>query len=212
LTLPGVPGIEAVGVVEEVGDGVVGWCPGDRLAYVAREYGGYSSARTLSAGVAIRLPNDIDDLTAGAMMVRGLTVEMLTDALHRLQPDETILVHATAGGVGRLLVQSAARIGARIIGTVGSEEKAKIAREAGAHETILYRSVDFVARVREFTEGEGVDMVYDSVGHDTVSGSLEALKPCGHLVLFGQSSGARHLNFCAVARGQVTYGVAAGPV
>lgn len=189
LALPGTPGVEAVGVVEAVGEGVTGWAPGDRLAYVSRSYGGYATARLLSASLALRLPPSIDDRTAAAMMVRGLTVEMLVSQVHVLSAGETILIHAAAGGVGRLLVQAAARVGARIIATVGSEEKAEIARDAGAEETILYREEDFVARVAAMTDGKGVHTVYDSVGADTIAGSLDVLRPCGHLVIFGQSSG-----------------------
>jgi NADPH2:quinone reductase len=189
LPLPGIPGVEATGIVEEVGEGVKGWRPGDRLGYVSSAYGGYASHRNLPAAIALPLPDDISDALAAATMVRGLTVEMLIGAVHRLTVGETILIHAAAGGVGRLLVEAAAQRGARVIGTVGSEAKAAIARKAGAHETIFYREEDFVARVRASTEGDGVDAVYDSVGIDTISGSFSALKPCGHLIIFGQSSG-----------------------
>jgi NADPH2:quinone reductase len=188
LALPGVPGVEAVGVVEAVGPDVADWAPGDRLAYVARSYGGYATARLLPAALAFRLPAGIEDATAAALMVRGLTVEMLIGQVHALAGGETVLIHAAAGGVGRLLVRAAKQAGARVLATVGSDEKARIAAEAGADETILYRSEDFVARVQALTDG-GVDVVYDSVGADTVPGSLRVLRPCGHLVIFGQSSG-----------------------
>jgi NADPH2:quinone reductase len=188
LALPGIPGIEGVGVVDAVGDDVEGWRPGDRVAYISSQYGAYTSARMLPAALAFRLPDNLPDTLAAAMMLRGLTVDMLTIAVRRLMPDETVLIHAAAGGVGRLLVQAAAQAGARVIGTAGSLERAEIAKAAGASEVILYRDEDFVTRVRAICS-EGVDVVYDSVGNDTIKGSFEVLKRCGHLVVFGQSSG-----------------------
>ena len=189
LPLPGIPGIEAAGVVEAVGSDAGPWQTGDRLAYISSQYGCYASARLLQASLAFRLPDDIPDTTAAAIMLRGLTVDMLTNAVRRPLPDETVLIHAAAGGVGRLLVQAAARTGARVIGTAGSPEKAEIARAAGANEIILYRDEDFAARVGALTGGAGVEIVYDSVGKDTIRGSFDVLKRCGHMVIFGQSSG-----------------------
>lgn len=189
LSLPGIPGIEAAGVVEQVGAEVSEFSPGDRVAYITSAYGAYAAERLILAAIAVRLPPEIDDVTAGAIMVKGLTVEMLVRRVAHVQPGSWVLVHAAAGGVGQLLVQAAARIGAAVIGTVGSEDKAVVAREAGCQHTILYRQENFVERVREITGGRGVDIAYDSVGKDTFFGSLDALAMRGHLVNFGQSSG-----------------------
>jgi NADPH2:quinone reductase len=189
LPLPGIPGIEAVGVVEAVGSDVKQWSPGDRLGYVSRAYGGYASHRLLDARLAIRLPDDVEEVTAAAMLVRGLTVQMLAEIVHPVTRGETVLVHAAAGGVGRLLVQWLAAKGAFVIGTVGSAAKAAMAHAAGCRHVIRYREEDFVARVRDITVGRGLDLAYDSVGRDTFDGSLDLIRPRGHLVLFGQSSG-----------------------
>ena len=190
LPLPGILGIEAAGVVDAVGPGVEGFSPGDRVGYVTPHYGAYASERILPADLALKLPPFLDDQTAASVLVRGLTVEMLVHKVHHVEPGERVLVHAAAGGAGRLLCQKLKAIGAVIIGTVGSLEKAAIARAAGCDEVILYREEDFVARVKDLTSGRGVDIVYDSVGKDTFMASLEALALRGHLVNFGQSSGS----------------------
>jgi NADPH2:quinone reductase len=190
LPLPGIPGIEAAGIVEEVGDGVSGFAVGDRIAYVTSRYGAYASERLLPADLAVRLPLGIAEDLAATVLLKGLTAEMLLRQVHRVQPGDHILVQAAAGGVGRLLCQWAAHLGATVIGTVGSEEKAELARNAGCQHVILYRRENFVERVREITDGRGVDVVYDSVGKDTFQGSLESLATFGHLVNFGQSSGS----------------------
>ena len=190
LPLPGIPGIEAAGIVEEVGDGVSGFVAGDRIAYVTARYGAYASERLLPAELAVRLPAGIAEDLAATVLLKGLTAEMLLRQTHRVQPGEHILVQAAAGGVGRLLCQWAAHLGATVIGTAGSEEKAELARNAGCQHVILYRRVNFVEQVREITGGRGVDVVYDSVGKDTFQGSLESLATFGHLVNFGQSSGS----------------------
>ncbi|MFA7667669.1 MAG: quinone oxidoreductase [Burkholderiaceae bacterium] len=189
LSLPGTPGIEGVGIVEHVGEGVTGFAKGDRIGYVTNTYGCYAAERIIPAAIAVRLPDEVDDLTAGAVLLKGLTVEMLVRRVYRVQAGDRVLVHAAAGGVGQLLVQAAARIGARVIGTVGSEAKAELARRCGCEHVVLYRSENFVERVRELTEGRGVQVVYDSVGKDTFFGSLDSLAVRGHLVNFGQSSG-----------------------
>ena len=189
LTLPGIPGIEAAGIVESVGPGVSGFNPGDRIGYVTDQYGAYASERLLPAALAFKLPQFLDDQTAASILVRGLTVEILTHAAHRVRPGDQVLVHAAAGGVGRLLCQRLAGLGAQVIGTAGSPEKAAIARAAGCHEVILYRDEDFVPRVRQITNGRGVDIAYNSVGKDTFLGSLVCLATRGHLVNFGQASG-----------------------
>lgn len=189
LALPGVPGIEAAGVVEAVGTGVAGFAAGDRIGYVTAGYGAYASHRLLPAALALRLPAGMSDQLAAGVLLKGLTAQMLLHQVHRVEAGQTLLVQAAAGGVGRLLCQWAAQLGATVIGTVGSAAKAEIARAAGCHHVILYREEDFVARVKEITGGRGVDAAYDSVGRDTFDGSLECLALRGHLVHFGQSSG-----------------------
>lgn len=190
LPLPGVPGIEAAGVVEAIGPGVAGFAAGDRVGYVTGGYGAYASHRVLPAASALRLPGWMDDRLAASVLLKGLTAEMLLRQVHRVQPGQTILVHAAAGGVGRLLCQWAKHLGATVIGTAGSAAKAEVARAAGCAHVVLYRERDFVAEVRRITDGRGVDAAYDSVGHDTFDGSLECLALRGHLVNFGLASGA----------------------
>jgi NADPH2:quinone reductase len=190
LALPGIPGIEAAGIVELVGPGVTAFVPGDRICYVDPSYGAYSEARLLPATLALRLPDAISDEAAASLLVRGLTACMLLRHTRRVLPGETLLIHAAAGGVGQLLVHWAKHLGARVIATVGSTEKAAIARGCGADEVILYRKENFVERVAALTHGRGVDVVYDSVGADTFCGSVDCLGYFGTLVNFGQSSGA----------------------
>ena len=190
LKYPGVPGVEAVGCIVAVGPGVRGLKPGDRVAYVAQAYGGYAEERLIAADLLVQIPDSIDDRTAASMLVRGLTVLMLTERTHRVRPGDRVLVHAAAGGVGRLLTQYLNHAGAIVIGTVGSEAKAAVAKECGCHHVIIYSREDFIDGVREITNGKGVDVAYDSVGKDTFLGSLDALAMFGHLVNFGQSSGA----------------------
>jgi NADPH:quinone reductase len=189
LALPGTPGIEGVGVVEQVGPGVEGFRVGDRVGYITRSYGCYASERLLPARIALKLPDDVDDRTAAAILLKGLTVEMLVARVHRVHAGETVLVHAAAGGVGRMLVQWATRLGARVIGTVGAPEKVDVARAAGCAEVILYREENVPERVKAITGGRGVDVVYDGVGRDSFEGSLASLANCAHLVNFGQASG-----------------------
>ncbi len=189
LPLPGVPGIEAAGVVEAIGPGVTDVMPGDRVAYVTGGYGAYASHRVIPAAIALRLPDGVSDALAASVLLKGLTAEMLLRQVHRVQPGQTILVHAAAGGVGRLLCQWARHLGATVIGTAGSPARAEIARQAGCAHVVLYREQDFVAEVRRVTGGRGVDAAYDSVGQDTFDGSLECLALRGHLVNFGQASG-----------------------
>lgn len=189
MALPGVPGVEAAGVVEEVGPG----CPlavGDRVAYITPRYGAYASERLIEAELLVPVPPFIDDTAAAASMVKGLTAWLLLHRVHRVGAGDRILVHAAAGGVGRMLCAWANRLGAEMIGTVGSPEKAALAKSSGCHHTIQYREEDFVTRVAALTGGRGVTVVYDSVGRDTFAGSLACLAPLGHLVSFGQSSGA----------------------
>lgn len=189
LPLPGVPGIEAVGVVTGTGPGVEHVKAGDRIGYVSGNYGAYAAERNLPAALAIKLPDMLDDVPAAASLMKALTVCMLVRHVHQVRAGEAVLVHAAAGGVGQLLCSWAANLGATVIGTVGSSAKAGIARAAGAAHTILYREEDVAARVAEITGGEGVAAAYDSVGADTFLASMNALGFCGQLVNFGQSSG-----------------------
>jgi NADPH2:quinone reductase len=190
LRLPGIPGLDAVGVVEAVGTDVHSVRPGDRVAYITASYGAYAEERLIAADRLIPLPSEIADGTAAATLVRALTVWMLLSKVYLAKQQECYLVHAAAGGVGRLLCQWATHLGAHVIGTAGSEEKAAIALHAGCEEVILYRQENFAQRVLEWTDGRGVDAVFDSVGMDTFDGSLECLAVRGHLINFGQSSGA----------------------
>jgi NADPH:quinone reductase len=189
LALPGIPGLEAAGVVEQVGAGVTQFRPGDRICYVAREYGGYSRLRLLPVERAIAVPADISDELAASLCVKGFTACVLLRRVHAVQSGEIVLIHAGAGGVGQLLVRWARALGATVITTVGSAAKAAIAREAGAQHIIQYRQENFVDRVREITQGQGVAVAYDGVGLDTFSGSLDCLGLLGTLVNFGQASG-----------------------
>jgi NADPH2:quinone reductase len=189
LPLPGVPGLEAVGVVEAVGPGVEQVRVGDRAGYLTRAYGAYADERLVDADLLIKLPDTVDDRTAAATLLRGLTAQMLAHHVHEIRPGLTILVHAASGGVGRLLCQWAHHMGASVIGTVGSEEKARSARESGCDHVILYRSENFVERVQAITGGRGVDVAYDAVGKDTFMGSMSCLARLGHMVNFGQASG-----------------------
>ncbi len=187
--LPVVIGMEAAAAVEEVGPDAGDLEPGDRVAYASGPPGAYAEERLMTADRVVKLPDSVDDRTAAAMMLKGMTAEYLLRRTFRLVSGQTILVHAAAGGVGLLLCQWAKHIGATVIGTVGSDEKAELARAHGCDHAILYRTENFVKRVRELTDGEGVPVVYDSVGRDTFEGSLDCLSPLGMMVSFGQSSG-----------------------
>lgn len=189
LPLPGIPGIEAVGVVEQIGPEVSHLKVGDRVGYIASGYGAYAGERLIDAQRLIRLPDSVDDRMAASLLVRGLTAHVLLHEVHKVQPGDVVLVHAAAGGVGRLLCQWADHLGATVIGTAGSDEKARIAKDSGCDHVILYRTENFVDRVLAITGGKGVQVAYDSVGKDTFLGSLKALAPLGHLVNFGQASG-----------------------
>ena len=189
LTLPGVPGLEAAGVVEAVGEGVTAFAAGDRVAYTSGNYGAYADQRLIDAGRLVRLPDDIDDVLVAGMMVRGLTARILLTDVFPVREGSVILVQAAAGGVGQLLCQWARHLGATVIGTVGSQDKAERTRRHGCHHVILYREQNVVDTVKQLTDGRGVDVAYDSVGKDTFYDSLACLAPRGHLVNFGQSSG-----------------------
>jgi NADPH2:quinone reductase len=189
LPLPGTPGLEACGVVEAVGDGVTEFATGDRVAYVTGQYGAYAQRRCLAASLAVKVPDAVSDQAAASLMVKGLTAAVLLDQVHKVAPGCVIVVHAAAGGVGKLLSQWAAHLGAVVIGTVGSEAKEAIAAANGCKHVVNYARADFADAVRRLTDGRGADVVYDSVGKDTFARSLQCLAPLGHLVNFGQSSG-----------------------
>ncbi len=189
--LPFVPGLEAAGVVEAVGPGVTELKVGDRVAYgQPGAMGAYSQERVIPAEKVVRIPDGIEDQTAAAMMLKGMTAQYLLRRCYQVKSGDTIVVQAAAGGVGLIACQWAKHLGATVIGTVGSEQKAKLAADHGCDHPIIYTKEDFVARVRELTNGEGVPVVYDSVGKDTLMKSLDCLRPRGFMVLFGQSSGA----------------------
>lgn len=188
LPLPLTLGGEAAGVVDALGPGVEDLEPGDRVVYASHQ-GAYAEYAVIPAWKLVRIPDNLDIRQAAAAMLQGLTAHYLTHSTYPLKPGETALVHAAAGGVGHLLVQMAKQRGARVIGTVSTEEKARLAREAGADEVILYTEADFEAEVKRLTGGRGVDVVYDSVGKVTFDKSLNCLRPRGMMVLFGQSSG-----------------------
>ena len=188
--LPFIPGLEAAGVIESIGENVSGFEVGDRVAYASPPLGSYAESRLMPAGRLVKLPDSIDDRVAAAMMLKGMTAHYLLRRTYKVGPGTTLLLHAAAGGVGLIACQWAKYLGATVIGTVGSDEKAELACSHGCDHAILYRKEDFVARVREITDGEGVDVVYDSVGKDTFLQSLDCLKSMGMLALFGQSSGA----------------------
>jgi NADPH:quinone reductase len=187
--LPGSLGVEAAGVVEAAGPGVKSVRIGDRVAYVGGSGDAYSEVAVVPAAGLVHLPDDVSEEVAAAIMLKGLTVHMLFHRVAKPARGESVLFHAAAGGVGLLACQWARHEGIRMIGTVGSAEKAEVARRRGCAETILYRDVDLVARTRELTGGRGVPVVYDSVGRDTVAKSLDCLAPRGLLVSFGNASG-----------------------
>lgn len=186
--MPFTPGNEGAGVVVAVGPGVDSVKPGDRVAYAATP-GSYADERNVLADRLVRVPDNIDLKTAGAMMLKGMTAQYLLRRTFAVKPGQTILFHAAAGGVGLIAGQWAKHLGATVIGTAGSPEKVALAKAHGYDHVINYNSENFVERVKELTGGEGVDVVYDSVGKDTYMGSLDVLKPLGMLACFGQSSG-----------------------
>lgn len=189
MDLPFVPGSEAAGVVEAIGPGVPGFTEGDRVAY-AMVRGAYGEFAIVASSMLVPIPQGVDFKTAAAAMLQGLTAHYLAFSTHSLKSGETCLIHAAAGGVGGLLVQLAKTRGARVIGTVSTDEKARIARENGADEIIKYTEQDFEAEVMRLTDGKGVNVVYDSVGKTTFDKSLNCVARRGLLALFGQSSGS----------------------
>jgi NADPH2:quinone reductase len=188
LPLPAILGSEAAGTVERIGEGVTGFKPGDRVAY-AMARGSYAEYQAVPAKLLALVPAPVDLRDAAAVMLQGMTAYYLTHSSFVLKPGHTALIHAAAGGTGRLLVQMAVLSGARVIATAGTEAKAVLAREAGASDVILYNQGDWAAEVKRLTGGAGVDVVYDSVGQATFLKGLDCLKVCGTMVCFGQSSG-----------------------
>ncbi len=188
-SLPAILGMEAAGIVESVGPDVHGIAVGDRVAYCMVP-GAYAEDRLVSAEKLLKLPDDIDDKTAAAMMLKGLTAHYLLFRSYVVKPGDRILVMAAAGGVGLMLCQWSRHLGAEVIGCVGSESKAELARANGAHHVILYDQENISQRVREFTDGKGVAVSYDSVGQATFEASLDSLQPFGVLVTYGNASGA----------------------
>lgn len=190
VPLPSGLGSEGAGIVEEIGPGVTDLKPGDRVAYGSSPLGAYAEERLIPADRLLKLPDGIDDKTAAAMMLKGLTVQYLIRQTYRVKSGDTILLHAAAGGVGLILGQWAKHLGATVIGTVSTDAKAELAKQHGTAHAIVYTREDFVARVKELTGGRLVPVVYDSVGKDTFLKSLDCLAPLGFAVLFGQSSGS----------------------
>jgi NADPH2:quinone reductase len=187
-SLPFIAGNEAAGEVTAVGEGVTALRPGDRVAYVAA-LGCYAAERNVPVAVAVKLPDNVSDEIAAAIMLKGMTSEYLLHRTYKVKAGDTILMHAAAGGVGQILCQWAKQLGATVIGTVGSEEKAELARANGCDHVILYRQEDFVAKVKEITGGRGCEVVYDGIGKATFPASLDCLKPLGLLASFGSASG-----------------------
>lgn len=189
VPLPSGIGLEAAGVVVDVGDGVTDLAPGDRVAYAGGPLGAYAEERNMPADRLVKLPDAISFDQGAAMMLQGMTAQYLLRRTYRVQAGDTILIHAAAGGVGLIVCQWAKALGATVIGTVGSDEKAALAKAHGCDHPIIYTRENFAERVKELTGGEGVAVVYDSIGKDTFMDSLSCLRPLGMMVLFGAASG-----------------------
>ena len=188
--LPLVLGFEGAGIVTDVGEGVEGLSPGDRVGYAMPPHGAYSQERIYPAEKAVRVPEGIDARAVAALMLKGLTAQYLLRRTYRVQPGDTILVHAAAGGMGLILCQWGKHLGATVIGTVSTEEKAAQARAAGCDHAIVHGEGDFVATVKEVTNGEGCAVVYESIGKDTFRRSMDCLRPLGMMASYGHASGA----------------------
>ncbi len=187
--LPAVLGLEGAGVVEAVGEGVSEVAAGDRVAYAGVPPGAYAEVRRIPAHRLVKLPEAVSTRQGAAMMLQGMTARYLLRGCYKVKAGDTILIHAAAGGVGLIVCQWAHHLGATVIGTTGSPEKAELAGAHGCHHPILYNQEDFAERTREITDGKGVDVVYDSVGQATFMKSLDCLRPMGMMVTFGQASG-----------------------
>ena len=189
LATPSGIGMEGAGVIEEIGSEVTDLIPGDRIVYAAPPPGSYSEIRLMPADRAVKIPENISDEIAAAIMLKGMTTQYLIKRTFQVKEGHKVLFHAAAGGVGLIACQWLKSLGATVIGTVGSEEKASLAKNHGCDHTILYREEDFIEKVREITNGEGVNVVYDGVGKDTAEKGLDCLAPFGYMVIFGNSSG-----------------------
>lgn len=189
LALPGIPGIEAAGTVIELGSRVTRWKVGDRVAYVTGAYGVYARERLIDADMLLPVPDDVSDATAASVLLRGMTVDMLVNRVHKVLRGDIVLVQAAGGGVGQMLCQWLTHLGAMVIGTAGGDNQERRARMAGCQHVIRYREQSVAEEVRKLTDGRGVDVAYDGVGKDTFQESLASLAYLGHLVNFGQASG-----------------------
>lgn len=189
LELPLTLGTEGAGVIEAIGPGVDHLTVGQRVAYAGGQMGSYAEERLIAAGAVVPVPDSVEDQTAAAMMLKGMTSHMLLFKCYAVQPGDTILVHAAAGGVGSIMCQWANHLGATVIGTVGSDEKAALAKANGCHHPINYSTENFAERVKEITGGKGVPAVYDSIGKDTFEGSMDCLENFGAMITFGNASG-----------------------
>lgn len=189
LPLPSGIGMEGAGVVEALGSGVSDLAVGDRVAYASPPPGSYAEARNIAADRVVKIPAGVEDQTAAAMMLKGMTAQYLIRQIYKVGKGDTILIHAAAGGVGQIVSQWANHLGATVIGTVGSKEKAEIAKANGCHHPVLYNDEDFVERVKEITDGKMLPVVYDSIGDTTFEKSLNCLRPRGLMVSFGQAAG-----------------------
>jgi NADPH2:quinone reductase len=198
---PAIIGLEAAGTITQIGDSVSEFNVGDRVAYASPPMGAYAEERVMPAASVVRLPDTIDFDTAAAMMLQGMTVQYLVKQTYKVQPGDAVLIHAAAGGVGLIACQWLKHLGATVLGTVGTEEKAELARAHGCDHTILYREQDVAAMVRKLTDGKGVQVVYDSIGQSTLEASLDSLATRGLLVSFGNASGpVTNFNFGVLAQ------------
>ncbi|UVK44163.1 zinc-binding dehydrogenase [Mesorhizobium sp. AR07] len=189
LQPPGVPGMEAAGIIEAIGSAVSGFAVGDRVAYACPPVGAYSERRNMAPELLVHLSDDISDEIAAAGLLKGVSASFLLHDVHAVKRGDIVLIHAAAGGIGQLLVQWARHLGATVIATVSSDDKARVVERLGAHHVIVYSRENFAEAVTRLTNGAGADVVYDAVGNDTFAGSLAALAVRGHLVSFGQASG-----------------------
>ena len=206
LDLPGIPGIEAVGIIEDLGSEVKNFDIGDRIVYITSKYGAYSSHRILNANLAIKLPEFVSDELIATNFSRVLTVIMLLQKVVHLRSNQSILVTAATGGVGKLLCQWANNIGSLVIGSVSTMEKVKLAKTYGCKYCFTYDKKNFVSEIMEITNGKGVNIVFDSVGLQTFESSINCLSLCGHLVNFGQSSGVvKPLNMSILSKKSLTF-------
>ena len=189
LSLPGILGLEAVGVVEEIGKGVSDFSPGDRVGYIDRNYGAYATNRVVNKKLCFKVPDFISDEIIATNFSRAITVQMLMEMVTQVRASDTILITAVTGGVGKIFAQWAKSLGVQVIGTVGSKEKLALGKSFGCDYTLTYDQPDFIDEIFDITNGKGVDKVFDSVGKDTFENSLKSVSICGHIINFGQSSG-----------------------